>query len=193
VTFNHDADRERDEELLAAARSLHKEWESRHLWPRIAAAMREHDQTAAAGLLPSPSPIATWWQVAAAALVVVALGSTAWLGWRSFTSEPAPNVAARDRLLNEEALAAIEQSEAQYVRAIDELTRLAAPRLEMPDSPLLVNLRERLTIIDMAIAECRSEIDRNRFNAHLRRQLLWMYQEKRRTLEQIQEYDPNAL
>jgi hypothetical protein len=37
------------------------------------------------------------------------------------------------------------------------------------------------------------EIDRNRFNAHLRQQLLWIYQEKRRTLEQVQESDRNAL
>jgi hypothetical protein len=99
----------------------------------------------------------------------------------------------RQRLLTEDALAAIERSEAQYVQAIDELTRLTAPRLEMPDSPLLVNLRERLELIDAAIVEYRAEIDRNRFNAHLRQQLLWIYQEKRRTLEQVQEYAPDAL
>jgi len=63
----------------------------------------------------------------------------------------------------------------------------------MPDSPLLVNLRERLEVIDAAIAEYRAEIARNRFNAHLRQQLLWIYQEKRRTLEQVQEYTPDAL
>ena len=91
------------------------------------------------------------------------------------------------------ALAAIERSEQQYMRAIDDLTRLAAPRLDMPDSPLLVNLRERLEVIDAAIAEYRAEIARNRFNAHLRQQLLWIYQEKRRTLEQVQEYTPDAL
>jgi len=99
----------------------------------------------------------------------------------------------QERLLNEEALAAIEASEAKYVQAIDELTKLAAPRLDMPDSPLLANLQERLTAIDAAIAEYRAEIERNRFNAHLRQQLLWIYQEKRRTLEQIQEYEPDAL
>ena len=110
---------------------------------------------------------------------------------------PRPDAAARqqqrERLLNEEALAAIEASEAKYVQAIDELTKLAAPRLDMPDSPLLANLQERLTAIDAAIAEYRAEIERNRFNAHLRQQLLWIYQEKRRTLEQIQEYEPDAL
>jgi hypothetical protein len=107
--------------------------------------------------------------------------------------DPATVEDRRQRLLSEDALAAIERSEAQYIQAIDELTRVAAPRLDMPDSPLLVNLGERLEIIDAAIAEYRAEIARNRFNAHLRRQLLWAYQEKRRTLEQIQEYAPDAL
>ena len=192
----HDAGRERDEELLAAARSLHREWESRELWPRIASAMRDHDQTMSAGLglLPSRAPVTTaWWRLAAAASVVAVFGSTAWLAWNRMTPASAPRSAAPNRLLTEEALAAIEQSEAQYVRAIDDLTRLTKPRLEMPDSPLLVNLRERLMVIDMAIDNYRAEIARNRYNAHLRRQLLWIYQEKRRTLEQIQEYDPDAL
>jgi len=107
--------------------------------------------------------------------------------------DPAAAEARRQRLLTVDALAAIERSEAQYIQAIDDLTRLTAPRLDAPDSPLLVNLRDRLEIIDTAIAEYRNEIARNRFNAHLRQQLLWIYQEKRRTLEQIQEYAPDAL
>ena len=107
--------------------------------------------------------------------------------------DPAIAEQRRQALLTEDALGAIERSELQYTRAIDDLTRLAAPRLDMPDSPLLVNLRERLEVIDAAIAEYRAEIARNRFNAHLRQQLLWIYQEKRRTLEQVQEYTPDAL
>jgi hypothetical protein len=188
---------ERDEELSAAARSLHREWESPQLWPDIAAGMRAQDQQdrIPPARLQSWIASATGWQsIAAAAVVVLALSSASWLGWRSLQpTMPAPDAAAQERLLTEDALAAIERSEAQYVQAIDELTRMTAPRLDMPDAPLLVNLRERLLAIDMAIAECRSEIARNRFNAHLRRQLLWIYQEKRRTLEQIQEYDPDAL
>ena len=76
--------------------------------------------------------------------------------------------------------------------AIDELTKLARPKLDKADSPLIVNLRERLMTIDAAIDEYRMEIDRNRFNAHLRQQLLWIYQEKRRTLEQVQESNGHA-
>jgi hypothetical protein len=188
-------DQDKDEELSAAARSLHREWDSPQLWPTIAAAMRAEDKTTGA-TLPTWGwgAVKRWQAIAAAAVVVLAVSSASWLGWRSRSpATPAPGAAVQERLLNEEALAAIERSEAQYVHAIDELTRLAAPKLEMPDSPLLVNLQERLVVIDMAITEYRAEIARNRFNAHLRRQLLWIYQEKRRTLEQIQEYDPHAL
>jgi hypothetical protein len=61
-----------------------------------------------------------------------------------------------------------------------------------PSSPLAANLRERLLVIDAAIADCRAEIERNRFNAHLRRQLLSIYQEKRQTLEQILELEQHV-
>lgn len=196
---------EQDEELTVAARSLHREWNSPGLWPAIEAGIRAEDALAlpgAAGAAPARSPwtmraMGRWQAVAAAAVIALTLGPSSWLGWRWFMLAPKPDQAARqqqrDRLLTEEALAAIEASEAKYVQAIDELTRLTAPRLDMPDSPLLVNLQARLAIIDSAIAEYRAEIARNRFNAHLRQQLLWIYQEKRRTLEQIQEYAPDAL
>ena len=36
---------ERDEELSAVARSLHREWDSPTLWPSIAARIRAHDQS----------------------------------------------------------------------------------------------------------------------------------------------------
>ena len=191
---------ERDEELSAAARSLHREWGSPRLWPSIAAGMRAIDALQQSN--PVPRTFGRWQALAAAAVIAITLAPTSWLGWRWFMLGPRSDRTASDaatveerrqRLLTEDALATIERSEAQYAQAIDELTRLAAPRLEMPDSPLLVNLRDRLEAIDMAIAEYRAEIARNRYNAHLRQQLLWIYQEKRRTLEQVQEHAPDAL
>jgi len=126
--------------------------------------------------------------------VLLAVSAATWIVWRGLPSkQPAGDIAAADeRLLTEEAVAQIERSEAQYVRAIDDLTRLAKPKLDMPDSPLIANLRDRLMTIDTAIDEYRKEIDKNRFNAHLRQQLLWIYQEKRRTLEQVQESTGHA-
>jgi hypothetical protein len=175
------------------------------LWPAIEAGMRAIDRVGVTDEAPASEnrspwtlrPMGRWQAVAAAAVIALTLAPSSWLGWRWFMLTPKPDQSAlhehQERLLTEDALAAIEASEAKYIQAIDELTRLTAPRLDMPDSPLLVNLQERLTIIDAAIAEYRAEIERNKFNAHLRRQLLWIYQEKRHTLEQIQEYAPDAL
>ena len=191
---------ERHDELSAIARSLHREWDSPRLWSSIAAGILAHELAIEAGLeRRSRAPFwnGRWQALAAAAVIAITLAPTSWLGWRWFMLGPRPDPATaeqrRQALLTEDALGAIERSELQYTRAIDDLTRLAAPRLDMPDSPLLVNLRERLEVIDAAIAEYRAEIARNRFNAHLRQQLLWIYQEKRRTLEQVQEYTPDAL
>jgi hypothetical protein len=185
---NDDFDRSEDEALSEAARSLHEEWDSPHLWRRIAAALRREAAVPSAHrwwyIPSSPS-----WRLAVAAIVLLAVGATTWVMWRGVAPQPpgSGGTAVDERLLTDEAVAAIDRSEEQYVRAIDELTRMTKPKLDMPDSPLIVSLRERLMAIDSAIVEYRKEIDRNRFNAHLRQQLLWIYQEKRRTLEQVQE------
>jgi len=189
-----DFDRTDDEALSAAARSLHEEWENPALWPAIAARLREEEGAATRRPWWQLPSTLTWRLAAAAALVLLASPAT-WVIWRSADPERTTRVANApdERLLTDETVAAVDRSEEQYVKAIDELTRLTKPKLDMPDSPLIVSLRERLMTIDAAIAECRKEIDRNRFNAHLRQQLLWIYQEKRRTLQQVQESDGHAL
>ncbi len=181
MTSRH-SDDDDDDTLRAAARTLHEEWDSPGLWPAIDDALRA----------PAPAPRRWGWQqFAAAAAVALTIGGAGWITWRALPGTgPAVDAGpAPDRLLSDEAYAEVERSEAQYTRAIDELSRLVAPKLEMPDSELLLSLRERLTTIDAAIDESRTQIDRNPFNAQLRRQLLYIYQEKRRTLEQIQEHD----
>ena len=40
-------------------------------------------------------------------------------------------------------------------------------------------------LLDDAIAECQAGIDQNRNNAHLRKQLLAVYSEKQRTLQDV--------
>ena len=188
-----DFNRTDDESLSAAARSLHEEWDSPGLWPAIAARLRDEER-ASTTRRPWYATSAGMWRLAAAAALLITLSSATWIMWsRLEPSKPSSNTAATDeRLLTDEAVAEIDRAESQYVRAIDELTKLAKPKLEKADSPLIVNLRERLMTIDAAIDEYRMEIDRNPFNAHLRQQLLWIYQEKRRTLEQVQESNGHA-
>jgi hypothetical protein len=70
---------------------------------------------------------------------------------------------------------------------------VAETKVEEAGSPLMMSYREKLLVLDSAIAECRARIDRNRFNARLRRELLSLYQEKQHTLQQVMKEDPDAL
>ena len=92
----------------------------------------------------------------------------------------------RDPLLTDVALDDVERSEVEYVRSIENLSKLAQPRLDAPEAtPLLLSYREKLFLLDNAIAELNGEIRLNRYNTHLRRQLLGMYAEKQRTLRDV--------
>jgi hypothetical protein len=187
-----------DEELSTAARSLHREWASPDLWPAIAADMAAIDRAHRNAAVKR-----RFWQAAAAAAVVVlAVSASVWVvrdGSRG--DRTAPRSAIRGaigaastgaRLLSDEALLEVERAEAQYISTIEALARKTSAGASASASPVLAHLRERLLVIDAAIADCRVEIERNRFNAHLRRQLLSIYQEKRRTLEQILEQEHHA-
>jgi anti-sigma factor RsiW len=171
------------EAISAAAPSLRKDWPSPGLWPRIEAGFAaEARRPRLVARLESWRPLA---MAASAALVLGAFLLTLLLARRA----PQPEAVAEreQRLLTERALAAVERSETDYVASIDALAGLAKPLLEKPDSPLLSSYREKLAFLDAAIAECRAQIERNRFNAHLRRELLSIYQEKQRTLQKLME------
>ena len=56
----------------------------------------------------------------------------------------------------------------------------------------MVSYKEKLMLLDDAIAECEANIDNNRQNAHLRKQLLAMYSEKQQTLEDVLREDSNV-
>jgi hypothetical protein len=91
----------------------------------------------------------------------------------------------KDPLLTDAALQDVEKSEREYVRSIDNLARVAQPRLAAAATPLLLSYRERLLLLDNAIAELNGQIEQNRYNTHLRRQLLGIYAEKQQTLREV--------
>jgi hypothetical protein len=82
-------------------------------------------------------------------------------------------------------MAEVETAETAYLASIDNLSRLAASRLQSSSSPLAAAYREKLLLLDSEIAEMRGEIERNRFNTHLRRELLAIYREKQQTLQEL--------
>jgi hypothetical protein len=128
------------------------------------------------------SSLSVSWQTAAAsAFVLLLLVSGAWFVRRS--NEPA----AQSPLLKSKALTDVERAETAYVQAIDKLAADAKPQLENPGTPLTASYRERLLLLDSAIDDLRAQTGQNPSNAHLRYELLAMYQEKQRTLEEILE------
>ena len=101
---------------------------------------------------------------------------------------PSPRDAvARDILLKNRAVSEVEKAQASYEEAIEKLDAQARPQLENASTPLMASYREKLQVLDSAIAELKSQAGINPANGHLRRQLLAMYQEKQETLEQVLE------
>ena len=93
----------------------------------------------------------------------------------------------RDSLLKTKALGDVEKAETAYVQAIDKLAADAKPQLDKPETSLMANYREKLQVLDSAIDDLRAQAGQNPSNAHLRYQLLAMYQEKQKTLEDVLE------
>jgi hypothetical protein len=153
-------------EISRLAPALHEEWDSPGLWPRIRADL------AAAG--PARKPIPMWrWALAAAAVVTLAI--TLFAPWHG--RQPSPD------FLTEDALREVQQTESAYARSIDKLAAVAGRALEQSPLPLAAAYREKLALLDSAIADVKANVDRNRYNLYLQTQLASLYREKQKTLE----------
>ena len=176
-------------EISAAAGHMRKSWDSPGLWPRIQQALVAQSQAAARepriwSLRWLWGGFARNWQVAAAAFALLVItASGAWMLLRNPGPAVEPDTAKR--LLNKQAVREVEAAEAAYIKSIEKLSALAGPRIEHPATPLMVSYREKLLLLDAAIAECRANIEQNRWNAHLRQELLEIYQQKQRTLQDV--------
>ena len=157
-------------EISIVARGMHTTWQNDMLWPRIERSIRAEKRHAQS----------KWWQIAAAVVMLAALGVFAWKA-----NEKVRNDQFNQRILQASALDAVEKAEKAHLAAIDQLEKSAQPKLDDASTPLLVSYKEKLMLLDDAIAECQANIDRNRENAHLRKQLLAIYSEKQHTLQQV--------
>lgn len=168
-------------EIEETARSMRGTWQNDLLWPRIERAL--HDERK------QKSPRTKWlWQIAAGFLLTVTLGGTVF-----YTVRVQSHDAAFDRdILRLAAMDEVEHAEQSHLRAIEQLERVAEPRLEDAQTPLMVSYKEKLMLLDEAIAECQANIERNRQNAHLRKQLLAMYTDKQQTLTDVLREDNNV-
>jgi hypothetical protein len=184
-------DRDRlDEEISAAAQSLKKSWDSPELWPRIHRGLESGPQgppTERAGFFEDLfGSLAANWRPALAGTVLFGLATAGLIVFRgSGGRDPYTDRWGSKPLLNERAADEVDRAEATYVASIEKLSTLAGPRLSSTTEPGLVNYREKLALLDGAIADLKSNIDQNRFNTHLRQELLAIYREKQRTLQDI--------
>ena len=157
-------------EISSVARGMHTTWQNDMLWPRIERTIRAEKRHKQSKL----------WQIAAAVVLMAGLGIFAWKAENRLRTDQ-----FNQRILQSAAVDEVEKAEKMHLAAIDQLEKSAQPKLEEPATPLLVSYKEKLMLLDDAIAECQANIDRNRENAHLRKQLLAIYTEKQRTLQEV--------
>ena len=93
----------------------------------------------------------------------------------------------RGTFLSDRAVRDVEKAETAYEQAIDKLDAQARLQLDQASTPLLASYREKLQVLDSAIADLKAQAGVNPANGHLRRQLLAMYKEKQETLEEVLE------
>jgi hypothetical protein len=154
-------------DIATTAKSLHAAWQNDMLWPRIQRSMK---------------PSLGWMRIAAAIFVTIGLGASVWFAANVRVSQNKPFDQA---ILRATALDDVERAEKAHVEAINKLEKLAGSKLDEPQTPILVSYKEKLMLLDDAIAECQTNIDQNRQNAQIRKQLLAMYSEKQRTLQDV--------
>ena len=167
------------DQISSAARELHHEWASPGLWERIEESLPQRPSRFHLSRRAGPN----WRLFASAAAVLLLTLSSLWL-LRRPTAPPTVNAAKR-QFLTEQALREAHVSEAAYVRSIDRLAEIAEPVFDQSPSPLIANYREKLTVLDAAIADLKDNLERNRLNAHLSTELVSLYQEKQKTLQEV--------
>jgi len=154
-------------EMSSVAQTMHTTWTNDTLWPRIERAIQRERR-------------ARWsavWQIAAAVAVFIAIGVAVIRVQRHREYDK--------HIMTAAAVSEVEDAQLKYIDAINHMEKLADAKLDNPATPLMVNYKEKLMVLDDAISECQTNIERNRNNAQLRAQLLTIYSEKQRTLQDV--------
>lgn len=172
-------------DISTTARELRRSWESPTLWPQIQRKLEAEAQprTRSRGLGALWQFSRRWVLAPALASLLALMTVGVWLVLHKPSTQPSPEV--EHRLLTERAVREVEQSEEAYQASIQKLSVLAGPKVESPQTPLLAAYREKLSVLDSAIDECRAQVNRNPANPQLRQQLLSMYRQKEDTLRQV--------
>jgi hypothetical protein len=154
-------------EISNTAHGMQTTWQNDMLWPRIERSLKKEKH-----------PGLSWpLQIAAAVVLFAFLAAVVW---------KVNQLNRIDALIYKtDTLSQVEKAEREHIAAINRLEKLTDEKLDDPSTPLLVSYKEKLMLLDDAIAECQTAIDQNRRNAHLHKQLLAIYTEKQRTLQDV--------
>jgi hypothetical protein len=194
-------------DISTTARELHEEWDTPSLWLNVRTAIeaeqkaqRKRERFNLSVIFRDFGPRnPRMWAVAsvvAAAVIGAVLlmkpmfyptGSAArqGTGLASGAGAPLAKLAGDATFLTENALAEVEKNEAAYRNSIDRLAAIAQPEIAKAADEMSVNYRERLLLLDSAIAETRANLEHNRYSVQLQKQLADLYHKKQKALEEL--------
>ena len=166
----------RDAEIMSQAKELRRPIQAPGLWSRIEKALEEE---AARERRRAPLLVRFLRLAPAAALILATAGLALYFGLRK---QPAPSPSG---ILANSALVRVEQTEKEYLKAIEALEKQAQPQIAGLDLELNFLYRDRLGTIDTQIRRCREALAANPANAHIRRYLMAALHDKRETLAEV--------
>jgi tetratricopeptide (TPR) repeat protein len=180
----------RDAEIMALTKELRRPVQAPGLWSRIEKALEEEaakergrrEEVRPAedsGRLRVPL-LARFLRLApAAALILAAAGLALYFGLRKHPPSSPSGILSRS------ALARVERTEKEYLKAIEALEKQAQPEMAGLDLELIFLYRDRLETVDAQIKRCREALESNPANAHIRRYLMAALHDKRETLAEV--------
>ncbi|MGI8742585.1 MAG: hypothetical protein ACR2NN_08445 [Bryobacteraceae bacterium] len=163
-------------EMSRIASGLRDEWESPELWTRVRQSLDAE---------PKPKQVRRWdWRLMVGVAAALLIAASAAL-WYPMLPHPARPAQTDEAFLTDQALKQVEQAESSYAKSIEKLSHVAESKLQGTQAPLAAAYKEKLVMLDSAIAELKTTVDQNRFNAKLQAELAALYKEKQQTLQEI--------
>jgi hypothetical protein len=184
-------------DISTTARELHEEWETPALWPNVRTAIEAEQRAQRKRDRFKLSRNWRVWGVAASIAVAAVVGALLLVRpailktgsgvdqAKAAAEAPIKRLAGGATFLTENALAEVEKNEAAYRQSIDRLAALAQPEIAKAADEMTMNYRERLLMLDSAIAETRANLEHNRYSVELQKQLADLYHQKQKALEEL--------